>query len=805
MADQHNNEGASHQRREGGNGNYRRGGNDRGGYKGSCGGDNRGGYKGGKGGYGRRDDHNGGNGGKREGGYGRRDDRNGGQRRDGGRGNWRGNDGEKRDFRGRDDRRDNRGYKGGRDGENRGGYRGDRDRNDRGPKRDFNRDRNDRGPKRDFNRGPKRDFDRNGARPQGGPRRDGDAERTPKPDFRGRNTTRDPRRKPEQAERGGKGAPRGNKPAPRMRKNNATPARLAALEVVRTVRERQAFAQDVIAKVIDHSSMSVEDRAFATLLALGTVSARGTLDEIIDRALDTPEDVFRETRDALQISVYELIFLGKEAHAAVDQGVEMVKSFSPGPAARVANAVLHKVVRLRLDFPFGNPATDIDALARTQAFPTWMVRKLMADLGPQAAIDFMRASNEPAPLFVAVNACKVTDDHVLKAFERAEEVAEPVSLGDIDVPGCLRVPESRALLVPALERQIDQGKMLVSDAAAQMVAANILPDEKPASVLEVGAGRATKTILLQSNACRKYGSQIEEYVTIDNHAYKTRLLEKRAEDYGVNVTEAFTGNALDLDNVMPERLFDLVFVDAPCSGMGTLRRHPEIRWRMAERDVENFAKTQLGMLKAAATHIKPGGMLAYSTCTVTREENAGVVKAFLDSAVGKHFKLDKLCGRNALATRLAPGSSDAHFAVRLLRDDAPVEQLVQAAAAEAAQIAAAEAAKAAEEAAKAAAEAAAKAAEMAEAAAAEAAQTEVEAEAVQAEDAEGLDAIEALETTGAAHVSIDDIVAEQAEAHTRAEHDAPAEQAEEPAEQVAEEEAATQEDAAETSGDEEDK
>ena len=164
--------------------------------------------------------------------------------------------------------------------------------------------------------------------------------------------------------------------------------------------------------------------------------------------------------------------------------------------------------------------------------------------------------------------------------------------------------------------------MLVSDAAAQMVAANILPDEKPASVLEVGAGRATKTILLQSDACRKYGSQIEEYVTIDNHAYKTRLLEKRAEDYGVNVTEAFTGNALDLDNVMPERLFDLVFVDAPCSGMGTLRRHPEIRWRMAERDVESFAKTQLGMLKAAATHIKPGGTLAYSTCTVTREENA---------------------------------------------------------------------------------------------------------------------------------------------------------------------------------------
>lgn len=101
--------------------------------------------------------------------------------------------------------------------------------------------------------------------------------------------------------------------------------------------------------------MSVEDRAFATLLALGTVSARGTLDEIIDRALDTPEDIFRETRDALQISTYELIFLGKEAHAAVDQGVEMVKSFSPGPAARVANAVLHQDRAPAHRFPVRKP------------------------------------------------------------------------------------------------------------------------------------------------------------------------------------------------------------------------------------------------------------------------------------------------------------------------------------------------------------------------------------------------------------------------------------------------------------------
>ena len=372
MAEQHNNEGAPRQRREGGNGGYRKGGQ-HGGHGNRQGGPRR---DGGKGGFGGRDDRRGGNRGQ-----GGRD----GQRRDGGKGGYRGRDGEKLDFRGQGGRdgekREYRGN-GGRD-ERRGGYNGGRDDRRGGYK-------GDRGPKRDF----RREGTEGGQRPEAARHAGSDRPaREPKPDFRGRNTVRDPRRKPEQsaqgAPRGGeKGGFRGSaKPARPRRKSNATPARWAALDVVRTVRERNAFAQDVIAQVIDKSTMSVEDRAFATLLALGTVSARGTLDEIIDRALDTPEDIFRETRDALQISTYELIFLGKEAHAAVDQGVEMVKSFSPGPAARVANAVLHKIVRLRIDFPFGNPATDLDALARTQAFPTWMAKKLMEEMGPQAAIE----------------------------------------------------------------------------------------------------------------------------------------------------------------------------------------------------------------------------------------------------------------------------------------------------------------------------------------------------------------------------------------------------------------------------------
>ena len=112
---------------------------------------------------------------------------------------------------------------------------------------------------------------------------------------------------------------------------------------------------------------------------------------------------------------------------------------------------------------------------------------------------------------------------------------------------------------------------------------------------------------------------------------------------------------------------DEVFIDAPCSGLGTLRRHPEIRWRIKPADIVEFARVQLGMLQAAAPHVAPGGALAYATCTVTREENNGVVKAFLESEAGAGFKLAPVNGRSCVATRLAPGSPDAHFAVRFER------------------------------------------------------------------------------------------------------------------------------------------
>ena len=448
----------------------------------------------------------------------------------------------------------------------------------------------------------------------------------------------------------------------------ASPARLGALYVTHEVRMRNAYAQELIETTIDVSHMSAADRAFATLLTLGVVSTWGTLDDIINRAIQSPRDIKNDVRDALRISTYEIVMLGKAPHAAVDQGVELVKAIAPS-ASRLANAVLHRILAMKDDFPFGDPKKEIDALARSYAFPEWMARMLIEDLGAETACDLMLASSDPAPVFISVNSLKATDDEVLEVLEQAG--AQPSALDDPSnkIDGCYRIGNPRALADGRVRVMFSKGMLLVSDASAQAIAASLFELGDPGKTLEVGAGRGTKTILIQSTANRVLGHQID-LTSLDSHSFKADLLSKRVKDYGVKLSGILTGNATRLYSVVDDRKFNTIFIDAPCSGLGTLRRHQEIRWRITQEHIDELAEIQLGMLKSCAPHVEEGGQLVYSTCTVTYCEDYGVVKKFLESDEGKDFVLAPINGASCVATKLTKDSPDAHFAVRFVRKKA---------------------------------------------------------------------------------------------------------------------------------------
>ncbi len=446
-------------------------------------------------------------------------------------------------------------------------------------------------------------------------------------------------------------------------------ARRVAVQVGAAVRQRRAFTADVLDTHLRTAKLSREDAAFARVLALGVTTTLGTLDETIDRCLNSKGDIQDDVRDALRVSTYEILFLDKAGHVAVDQGVQLVRFVQP-KASRLANAVLRKVVAAKAEFPYGDPATDDAALARSYGFPLWLARELVSWFGREEAGRFMAACNEPAPVFFAVNACKTDDAKVKRAFAREHVQLQDVRInpqGDV-VPGCLYAPTQTAVGTHAARSMFANGELLVSDAAAQAIAHLALPKEKPERFLEVGSGRGTKTILLQSDAMRRYGSQID-LTALDSHGFKANLLRKRAQLYGIELADAMSADARKLPASLGQ--FDTVFVDAPCSGLGTLRRHPEIRWRLKPEDIQGMADLSLDILRGVSSHVAENGRLVFATCTVAPQENEYAVKRFLASPEGSCFRIEP-CPATTLSklffkTRLDESGTDAHFAATFRR------------------------------------------------------------------------------------------------------------------------------------------
>lgn len=456
-------------------------------------------------------------------------------------------------------------------------------------------------------------------------------------------------------------------------------ARRLAVEIGRDARERKAFASDLLDARLGKSGLNAADRAFTRVLVLGVVATVGTLDEVIGRCLDRAGDVGLQLRDALRVSTYEIIFLNKDAYVAVDQGVELAAFVQPR-ARRLANAVLRRIMAARKSFPFGDPQTDDAALARLYGFPLWMAQMFIAEMGRTSAEHFMAASNEPASVYFGVNALCTSDAAIENAFTCEKITLKPVTLPvvsadessarTVTISGCFEAPHASTVTSHVARRAFDRGQLLVSDAAAQAVALLALPDVAPTSFLEVGSGRGTKTILLQSNAYRRFGTQMD-LTCVDDHEFKMNVATSRAERYGAHISHPLVADGRTLSPDQFNAGFTAALVDAPCSGLGTLRRHPEIRWRLAPRDIAALAELELDLITAAARLVVPFGQLTYATCTVSAAENEGVIKRFLASDTGKQWRIvpTPVGGASKLffKTTLTAGGCDAHFACRLRR------------------------------------------------------------------------------------------------------------------------------------------
>lgn len=450
---------------------------------------------------------------------------------------------------------------------------------------------------------------------------------------------------------------------------SASPARKVALSVVTRVRDRASYAHETLDAELKRSKLSPRDTAFATRLAYGTVSCRGTLDEAIASHVPDPSRIDPAVGDALAVAAYEILFARTPSRAAVNEGVELVRSIQPR-AAGFANAVLRKVAASAETFPWGNPATDVAALARLHGHPEWIARLWVDELGFDGAAAIMAADNEPAPLFLAHLPFEMAHEGVIDELTR--DGAEP---SECLPAGCILAGvSSAAIRSKALERH----HVVVADAGAQFAAACI--HARPGmNVVELGAGRGTKSLLMAASAFLEGG---EAAITaVDVHGFKLDALSAVAKSAGAKGISLLTADATDPSNprLPAAGTADAVLVDAPCSGLGTLRRHPDRRWRATPAEIESLATLGAKLLETAAVLVKPGGFVVYSTCTIARKENAEVIEAFLASESGAAFTIHSLgadtpaewaefvTAEGYFQSLPSEGGPDGHFIARLVR------------------------------------------------------------------------------------------------------------------------------------------
>ncbi len=412
-----------------------------------------------------------------------------------------------------------------------------------------------------------------------------------------------------------------------------------------------AYLNVVLDTMLDEQPLAdARDAGLVTELCYGATRRQLTLDAVLsrfaDRGLDAIED---RVLAALRLGIYQLFFTRIPRHAAVGETIDALKAVGVERAAGFVNAILRKAAALsELPKPEGD---EVSQLVFETSHPAWLVKRWQRQFGPERARAMLHADNEAPALVVRTNTTRRDRDALLAELQEA----------GVEVRATTLSPLGLVFASPGKVEELygyAEGLWQVQDEAAQLVTVFAqLPAN--ARVLDLCAAPGGK-------ACHL--AQTNEVVAVDVHANKLPKIEREAKRLGLTLQL----QQADATRPLPEALgeFDAVVIDAPCAGLGTLRRHPELRYRRQEQDIAALAHVQREILEQGAQALKPGGLLVYAVCSTDALEGPDQVELFLRSH--PEFTTEPPAGLAHLPTwqghlRTLPGPEglDGFFAARL--------------------------------------------------------------------------------------------------------------------------------------------
>jgi 16S rRNA (cytosine967-C5)-methyltransferase len=413
------------------------------------------------------------------------------------------------------------------------------------------------------------------------------------------------------------------------------PARRAAYFALRSVTSGRRDLPDALARARTHLT-DERDQALAAEVVTGTLRWMGRLDAVITAfAKRPPERLDAEVLDILRASAYQLLHLERvPARAAVADAVELAREAHKTSAAGFVNAVLRRIDRERHALPVperpvdGNRERQLEYLSIALSHPRWLVERWLDRFGFDATEAWVRFDNAAAPLTLRVNASASTREAVADMLQQESIETAPTRFA----PHGLRVERGN----PLRSNLAPGGRFTIQDEASQLVA-EVVGTKDGDRVLDLCASPGGKSLAIADGHARP-----SLLVAADLRPRRVELLRDAVRQPDVASRLRIDVVCLDAVRRLPfaDAAFDRVLVDAPCSGLGTLRRDPEIRWRRMPEDLAVMAETQRRILDEAARVVKPAGCLIYATCSSEPEEN----EALIDRWLAEHpaFAIDSL-------------------------------------------------------------------------------------------------------------------------------------------------------------------
>lgn len=405
--------------------------------------------------------------------------------------------------------------------------------------------------------------------------------------------------------------------------------RETALKILYEINKSGAYSNIALNKNLEDNKLNNLDRAFITELVYGNLKRRLTIDYIIEQFSSVKiKKLSPWILNILRLGVYQLVFMDKiPESAACNESVNLAKRYGHSASSRYVNAVLRNVARSREKIEYPDKNKDLCTyLSIKYSHPEWMVKSWLTRFGESFTEELLKSNNETAPLTVRINTLKTNREDLQTELRKEGFETEPARY----IKNALTINNPTS--ITKMEAFI-KGLFQVQDESSMMVA-QILdpkPGELVIDVCSAPGGKATHIAELMQNK--------GEVIARDVHEHKIKLIKEASERLGIDIINLEVFDALEQDFNLTGKA-DRVLVDAPCTGLGIIRRKPDIKWTRNANDLAEIVKLQEKILKSSSSYVKPGGVLVYSTCTIEPKENEEQVNKFLQA--NREFELEDI-------------------------------------------------------------------------------------------------------------------------------------------------------------------